>query len=181
MSPAQERIKKCSRCKKNKRIGSFPKRTDNKSGRRTICKSCTNIGLKEWRKTHTEPVHKRLVTARKKRCGGCGELKFLKYFAEEKFGIYGRKSQCKECRKWQDVLNKYDLTKDQWQKMFLDQGSVCAICHNQKTDKSHWATDHDHATGKVRGILCHHCNQALGIFKDSSVYLQNAIDYLNRN
>ena len=40
--------------------------------------------------------------------------------------------------------------------------------------------DHDHKTGKVRGLLCHNCNRALGLLKDSTEYLENCISYLKR-
>jgi len=38
--------------------------------------------------------------------------------------------------------------------------------------------DHDHKTGDIRGMLCHNCNRALGLFKDSVVNLKSAIEYL---
>jgi hypothetical protein len=44
----------------------------------------------------------------------------------------------------------------------------------------HLCLDHDHATGKFRGILCFHCNTVLGKVKDSTETLQNMISYLNR-
>jgi hypothetical protein len=41
------------------------------------------------------------------------------------------------------------------------------------------AVDHNHSTGKVRGLLCNRCNKGLGFFKDSSELLNSAIRYLN--
>lgn len=40
--------------------------------------------------------------------------------------------------------------------------------------------DHDHTTGKVRGLLCHNCNRALGLLQDNKSYLQSAINYLKK-
>ncbi|MFN7883614.1 MAG: endonuclease domain-containing protein [bacterium] len=40
--------------------------------------------------------------------------------------------------------------------------------------------DHDHTTGKVRGVLCRVCNVALGGFKDSRLHLEKAIQYLDK-
>jgi len=60
------------------------------------------------------------------------------------------------------------------------QGGVCAICGSDdpKTGGRSFAVDHDHVTGKVRGLLCSPCNRALGGFNDDPVRLQRAVDYL---
>lgn len=75
---------------------------------------------------------------------------------------------------------KYGLTPEAFANMFDAQGRVCAVC---KTDTpptvKGWAVDHCHTSGAVRGILCAHCNTALGLFKDSPQTLFNAIQYLN--
>lgn len=59
------------------------------------------------------------------------------------------------------------------------QGGVCAIC--ECPDKKRLSVDHDHQTGKIRGLLCANCNLALGNFKDDPDRLAKAIVYLKRN
>jgi hypothetical protein len=58
--------------------------------------------------------------------------------------------------------------------MIAAQGGKCAVC--RKADPEH--VDHDHATNKVRGILCFNCNQALGNARDDVHVLQGLIRYL---
>jgi len=75
----------------------------------------------------------------------------------------------------------FGVSEEQWNTLFASQGNCCAICKTTDNgSKKHWSTDHDHATGKVRGILCHHCNLALGHFKDDSSRVRTAADYLDR-
>ena len=57
------------------------------------------------------------------------------------------------------------------------QTKCCAICHNEVT-LSESAVDHNHVTGEFRGVLCKQCNRALGMFKDSTTILKNALEYL---
>lgn len=63
---------------------------------------------------------------------------------------------------------KYGLTQVTWDALFEAQGRRCASCGSQtsKRVRGGWATDHDHATGRVRGILCTLCNIALGACED---------------
>jgi hypothetical protein len=77
----------------------------------------------------------------------------------------------------------YGLSEEDYYLMLDDQDNKCAIC---KTDR--WAgkfdvpnVDHNHDTGKVRGLLCADCNFGLGNFKDSIERLQSAIEYLHAN
>jgi hypothetical protein len=61
------------------------------------------------------------------------------------------------------------------------QGSRCAICqgeHKSNGKRDSLAVDHCHRTGIVRGLLCHRCNTAIGLFKDDAESLLAAATYL---
>lgn len=77
------------------------------------------------------------------------------------------------------LLRTYGLTKEGLSVMLSEQGDACKICGHKfgQADRD-MHVDHDHATGKVRGLLCYHCNRGLGSFKDSVESLSNAIAYL---
>lgn len=75
------------------------------------------------------------------------------------------------------LKTKYDLTPEEYQEMSERQGFVCAICGEVSPGRN-LAVDHDHVTGKVRGLLCIKCNRSLGGFKDDPVRLRRAADYL---
>ena len=73
------------------------------------------------------------------------------------------------------LKSRYGLTPEEYEEMFKSQSGKCKICHEELTDS---VIDHCHETGKVRGILCRHCNSGLGLFKDNTTHLMNAIKYL---
>ncbi len=73
------------------------------------------------------------------------------------------------------------MTLDEYNRMLTAQGGVCAIC-GVKTARKGWrlAVDHCHATGRVRGLLCHRCNSAIGMMRESAELMRRAADYLNK-
>lgn len=84
------------------------------------------------------------------------------------------------------IKNRYKLSEEELVDLVDKQDCKCAIC-NKDLNKSRGVTedksndlciDHDHITGKVRGLLCRDCNFALGLFKDNINNLTNAIKYL---
>jgi len=76
------------------------------------------------------------------------------------------------------TLKQYGLTPEQWEAKFEAQGRACAICKSPEPKGSNWATDHDHRTGQVRGILCCSCNAGLGQMQDSPTVLRLSAEYL---
>lgn len=74
---------------------------------------------------------------------------------------------------------RYNLTIEQYAAMEAAQGGVCAICRQQSRGSDRRLhVDHDHATGRVRGLLCFSCNAGLGNFDDRREWLEAAIQYL---
>ena len=87
------------------------------------------------------------------------------------------------------LIYKFGITLKEYNRMVQSQGGVCAICggvndtrrrgtHNGKNIATSLAVDHNHKTGKVRGLLCSTCNTSIGSFKDDPVLLKKAIHYL---
>ncbi len=139
----------------------------------------------------------------KKVCPKCGKKKPRREFHKNTSTRDGRACYCKVCRlrsasskykKWsrdnpEEAREKsrkasykkdYGITIRDYNEMFLQQAGKCAICGTTKptAKKSHFAVDHDHTTGNVRGLLCHHCNAGIGYLKDDIKLLANAIQYL---
>ena len=89
-----------------------------------------------------------------------------------------------EALTWERVQRFYGLTKEMYFALYESQGKVCACCGSpdkasKKLKHLPLMVDHCHETNVVRGLLCHGCNAGLGLFKDSSLRLQQAIRYLN--
>lgn len=71
----------------------------------------------------------------------------------------------------------YGLSIDDYEKLILEQNGVCAICSRLPNGRN-LSVDHNHVTGKIRGLLCLPCNTMLGMANDSIDILIKAIEYL---
>ena len=76
------------------------------------------------------------------------------------------------------IMRKYNLTMEDYQEIINSQNNQCPICH---TDLRHVKlhVDHDHETGKVRGILCYKCNTQLGVYEKLNGFASRINSYLN--
>ena len=74
----------------------------------------------------------------------------------------------------------YGISLADYDAMLYNQGGVCLICR-QSPDKMRLAVDHDHKTGKIRGLLCSNCNIALGAVNDDIEILCSMIGYLSQS
>ncbi|UIW13254.1 HNH endonuclease [Arthrobacter phage Crewmate] len=129
-----------------------------------------------------------------KRCSGCGEVKPLEAFHKLHKAKDGRTARCGKCRSAAQTARyrqnptvtldrqqaaRYGVTVDHVEALKAAQGGKCAICGTDEPGgRGRWHVDHDHESGAVRGLLCHHCNLGLGHFRDDVDALRAAIRYL---
>jgi hypothetical protein len=91
----------------------------------------------------------------------------------------------KDKRKNGMLLWRFNITLEEYQVLFEAQDGVCKICNNPETAKKNkseelrmLAVDHDHNTGKVRGLLCARCNVQLGHYEKTKPRAQEFENYL---
>ena len=129
------------------------------------------------------------MAATSKICRTCKQEKPLDEFHVDRDKLDGHKSQCKECNKKarkefyeqhpgyamiETRRKKYKLGQEEYLKMVENQQGRCFICKEEK--KLH--VDHNHATQKVRALICQDCNLMLGHASDDPLILVAAIEYL---
>lgn len=78
------------------------------------------------------------------------------------------------------LKKKFGISLEEYDRLLAEQGGCCAICGTSKPGGHYgvFMVDHDHATNRLRGLLCHGCNAGLGNFHDNVAALLKAIEYL---
>ncbi|GAB2467342.1 hypothetical protein GCM10027265_15800 [Jatrophihabitans fulvus] len=124
-------------------------------------------------------------------CPECDAVKLLDAFAPNQAQANGVNPYCTPCfnsikdrnrakvhgsTRNYHLKQRYGITEADFDDMLAEQGGVCAIC--REAPAAH--VDHDHATGRVRGLLCFNCNGALGQFRDRADLMMLAVHYLER-
>lgn len=93
--------------------------------------------------------------------------------------------QCKALFSFDKYIKScYGIDAIDWLELYTKQNGKCAICGskgfvmNKDRHKRLLVIDHCHSTGKVRGLLCHQCNQGIGMFKENLEFLKNAVKHV---
>lgn len=154
-------MKKCAKCNNSKSLDDFPADKRTKSGRQSWCRKCQNDFRTD--KYNSDPKYRRATLDRAK-----------KWYKNNSV-----------VTKNGDLIRTFGITLAQYDELLTKQYGLCAICDKPETilDKrsgklKSLAVDHDHITGKIRGLLCSQCNRSLGGFQDSPEILRSAIEYL---
>lgn len=135
-----------------------------------------------------------------KTCTLCGESKPVGDFHLRSKKDPRAKSACKECHRqrarayWvknplpksvqreRNLKKSFGMNLEDYDSLLEKQGGSCAICGIKRCESGrNFAVDHEHLSGRIRGLLCKHCNTALGQFKDNPTALLKAVEYLKRN
>ena len=78
------------------------------------------------------------------------------------------------------LSHKYRMTPAEYDALVLSQNNRCLICGEEAAEGKALQVDHDHGSGKVRGLLCGYCNRAIGQFRDDPELVDKAAAYLRR-
>ena len=122
------------------------------------------------------------------RCPSCGEDKTPEEFPRHRNRDSGRATYCKTCHNARNresknrrggsrhyhLRQRYGIGASDVEALKESQGGLCAVCRKLPAVQ----VDHDHVTGRVRGILCDGCNGGLGHFRDDPEVIRRAIAYV---
>ncbi len=103
------------------------------------------------------------------------EPEFKEKFKQSVYNSRKKNGRVNEIRNTK--LKNYGLTLKKFNELINSQNNSCAICKKPFNEVTA-CIDHDHQTGKVRGLLCPNCNWALGHAKDNIKILESMIRYL---
>lgn len=149
-------MKTCSVCRETKPLHAYHRLASSKDGHQPLCRDCAKVKRQHY--------YRRDVAS-------------------------GRRSAYRESTQTETrnrtLRRLYGITEAEYQALHDAQGGVCAICGQPETRRTRGphlrrlAVDHDHQTGKVRGLLCGDCNRGLGYFRDHPEILRQAVAYLS--
>lgn len=145
-----------------------------------------------------KPAHNRITPP-------SDSTRICKTCAEEKdrvTGFYGASHKCRQCtlaekkahndpvaNRERNLLNNYGLSLEDYVNMVEAQNGQCLICHTTDPAKGgrksgrgggmkYFCVDHNHTTGKVRGLLCYSCNRIVGMIEESPEWCSRAAAYI---
>jgi len=145
-----------------------------------------------------------MITPTEKKCSRCKTVKRLEDFPPDNRMKLKKQSWCYDChsgwrkenkeyirrknKEWKDknphyALNwarkrNYGISPFDVERLFQNQGGMCNGCLRNLFEVRKWVVDHDHQSGKVRGLLCDDCNIILGRARDEVTTLLRLASYL---
>ncbi len=135
----------------------------------------------------------RLTRPNKKELYGPTNFKWFKYVKQlpsetrNEFQVRRRQERAEEYKGF-ELKKNFNITLEQYNEILAKQNFVCAICEEKEKTVHHvtgrlksLAVDHDHVTGKIRGLLCQRCNRVLGKVRDNTDLLDKMKEYINAN
>ncbi len=192
--------KQCRFCKQIKEYAQFPMMAVTGIKRNTLssaCFGCNDAKKKQKKERHKDGPSK---FPSSKVCGMCHVEKPIGHFRRDTHSPDWRKTVCMECvvardlrdpsrldyRRRYHLAHKYGLEIEDVSAMVKAQDGLCGICSGNLDfsknahQRQRANIDHCHTTGKIRGLLCNHCNVKLGTV-ESPGFLVKALEYLKKH
>lgn len=179
--------KECPDCRTAKGAEEFGTNRERLDGLSFYCRACLRRRATDsYRKRrraggHSLRYDRGSTPAGHRFCNGCQGFVPVSDWFSNRGSRSGLSSYCKRCMRVKGaeshLRRTYGLSATDYQRVSRTQGGVCAICR----DGAAAHVDHDHETGRVRGLLCFNCNAGLGQFKDKTELLMAAMTYLRES
>ena len=161
-------VKTCTKCGVTQPLENFYKATGGRDGLRGDCKACFRARAKA-----RYPAVRERAIERARRWQAENREQFLATQRRLKQSPEGRRKN-----RAGYLWRKYGITLEEYEDRLEAQGGVCGICGRPPTARIALHVDHEHTTGRIRGLLCFRCNNALGDFDDDHDRLVAALVYL---
>lgn len=172
-------MRQCTACQRLLALTDFPRDKKQPDGLHLQCRECKRKAHKSWRDRNKEHLKEYRERTKSKRNARRRELYASDPERRAKACAAARAYRAAHPRyRKKQALSKYNLPIEEYDRMVKEQRGKCAICGQEQTTKSRLFVDHDHNTGKVRGLLCDCCNFGIGHFQDDPLLLEIAIEYL---
>lgn len=149
-------MQKCNQCGEEKKISEFYKHKNKANGHQSYCKKCTYENAEQWVKNNLERNRKT---------------------KKDWYKINSKRLLLKR------IKQEYGLSEQEYNGLIEKQKNKCAVCGTSDVKMNHCkrlVIDHCHKTGKVRGLLCNHCNTALAAVNDNVDTLKKLIKYVKK-
>jgi hypothetical protein len=89
--------------------------------------------------------------------------------------------RCHPCKRRHNKLRQhYGIGSADYNRMLAEQDGRCAVCRGESDGHGELHVDHDHVSGRIRGLLCASCNIGIGNLKDDAAIVLAAHAYLTR-
>ena len=161
--------KVCFTCKIEKPEEEFNKSKQNIGGLRGFCKACQKLYMQEYQEKNREKLRKQNR-----------EAYWQNKEWHHKYHKNWRKHNARLVRNT-NYKRKFGITIDDFDEILKKQGGACALCGKHEWNGKRISVDHDHNSGKVRGLLCNRCNTALGALGDTVESIEKVLQYLKGN
>lgn len=161
-------MKRCTKCGVEQPLDNFYKAPGGRDGLRGDCKTCFAARRKDWYEGNRDRE-----IARVKAWQEANRDRHLANQRERR-----TRPEVKARERDAHLRRKFGITAETYDEMLAGQGGVCAICERPPRDDISLHVDHEHGTGRVRGLLCFRCNNALGDFEDDAALLLRAVHYV---
>lgn len=154
----------------------------------TMCKRCHNdkSSMYRRRKRIASGLHvgTNIIEARKlrmdhgkKKCPRCEVVKDLDLFSKTSVGT-GVSDYCKACTKEAALKSRFGISLLDYNRLMEKQKGTCAICgKTPEQNQKMLAVDHDHKSGRIRGLLCSKCNLCIGYIDKNNMKIVSIFQY----